>query len=183
MIDHHIQLLNEYGEPTAQTRGYKEVHQKGLLHRTVHVWLLNSKGQLLLQKRAKEVALYPGQWDVSVAGHLVSPQSSQEGAQAETKQELTLTLPSSAFQYLFTVREDVTVHNGVHYIENAFSDVYLARSEYDVKKFRIRPYEVDEVRWLDMEEFKKWMVGAGEPLAPRYEEYEKLLEYLSKFSL
>ena len=37
----------------------EEVHRKGLHHRTVHVWVRNAKGELLLQKRSstKEIFL------------------------------------------------------------------------------------------------------------------------------
>ena len=50
------------------TRG--EVHAKGLLHRSVHIWVFNSRGELFLQKRAMTKDENPGYWDSSAAGHL-----------------------------------------------------------------------------------------------------------------
>ena len=50
------------------TRG--EVHKKGLLHREVYIYIVNSKGQVLLQKR-KDVHL----WDHSASGHFPKKQN------------------------------------------------------------------------------------------------------------
>ena len=46
---------------------YREiVHKKGLLHRAVNVFVLNSKGDILLQKRSPYKTVCPSSWDLSV---------------------------------------------------------------------------------------------------------------------
>lgn len=42
----------------------------GLLHRAVYVWVFNSEGALLVQRRSPAKRIGPGQWDLSVAEHL-----------------------------------------------------------------------------------------------------------------
>ncbi len=42
-----------------------------LIHRSVHVHLVNDQGELLLQKRSMTKAIQPGRWDTSVGGHHV----------------------------------------------------------------------------------------------------------------
>lgn len=39
--------------------------------------------------------------------------------------------------------------------------------------------EVEEVKWIDLDEFRKWMNGEGEPMVPHPEEYKLLLERLT----
>lgn len=52
-----LDVLNPDGSPAGERLSREEVHRKGLHHRTVHVWVRNAKGELLLQKRSstKEV--------------------------------------------------------------------------------------------------------------------------------
>jgi isopentenyldiphosphate isomerase len=70
--------------PDGTTAGYSlfrdEVHKKGLWHRTVHIWILNSNNELLIQKRSYQKEVYPGLWDISCAGHLSCGEDCYSGA-------------------------------------------------------------------------------------------------------
>lgn len=46
------------------------VHEENLIHRAVHVFVLNKHGDLYLQKRSVRKDKNPGVWDSSVSGHL-----------------------------------------------------------------------------------------------------------------
>ncbi|HYF37430.1 MAG TPA: 16S rRNA (adenine(1518)-N(6)/adenine(1519)-N(6))-dimethyltransferase RsmA, partial [Prosthecobacter sp.] len=62
-------VVNERNEVTGQLpRG--EVHARGLLHRAVHVFVINSRGEIFLQKRSHLKDVSPLKWDSSAAGHL-----------------------------------------------------------------------------------------------------------------
>jgi len=174
-----LDILNEKGEKTGETRTIHEAHLYGLWHRSIHVWFLNSKGQLLLQKRSKNMEACPLHWDISAAGHISSGRSSLETAKIETEEELGLSLPETDFQYLFTVKEKFILNGGA-YINNEFDDLYLVRSDLTPSEFKLSADEVEEVRWISIEELKKWIKDDQELLVPHYEEYEKLIEYLSK---
>ncbi|RWW44042.1 hypothetical protein BHE74_00050230, partial [Ensete ventricosum] len=53
------------------------VHRDGDYHRAVHVWIYSESTQeLLLQKRADCKDSWPGQWDISSAGHISAGDSS-----------------------------------------------------------------------------------------------------------
>lgn len=182
-MEEQIDILNEKGDKTGEVKGYDEVHRFGLLHRTVHIWLLNSKGQLLLQKRTKNKKIFPLHWDTSAGGHVSAGQSNIEGAQMEVEEELGLSLTPSDFKYLFTVKEDNVVFNGDKRMEKGFNEVYLVCLDLAITEFKLAPDEIEEVRWISKEEFEEWVNGKGELLAPHTEEYRKLLEYLNQNSL
>ena len=173
-MDEYIDILNEKGEKTGKTFTYDETHQMGLIHRTVHVWLMNSKGQILLQKRSREKRAYPGRWDISVGGHISAGQTSLEAAKRETEEELGLMLPDEAFTFLFSIRQP-RIEHGKDFIDDEFNDVYLVRSDVDVTSLELEKDEVDEARWIDPNEFKAWTMGNGEPLVPHPEEYKLVL--------
>lgn len=178
-MEEQIDILNEKGHKTGEVRDKKDVHRLGLIHRHAHVYFLNSKGEILLQKRTKNKKAYPGLWDASASGHVSSEQSSVEAMQRETLEELGQSLPLAAFKYIFTDRENMILNNGTH-TENAYNDIYVTDSDVSLEKFVLPINEVEEVRWISKKEFKKWVQGQGEPLTPHYEEYKKLLEYLSQ---
>jgi isopentenyldiphosphate isomerase len=51
------------------TRG--EAHQNPkLIHRVVHIWIINEKGEILIQQRSMTKDGAPGMWDISCGGHV-----------------------------------------------------------------------------------------------------------------
>lgn len=177
-LQEKLDILDTARNKTGEAKTYDEVHSQGLLHLSVHGWVINSKKELLLQKRSKFVRVYPEYWDSSVSGHVISGQTSLEAMQAETKEELGLDLPPEAFKYLFSVKEDYVLNDGA-FIENAYNDIYVIYLDRE-EEFKTDVDEVEAVRWLGIEEFKNWTVGHGELLVPHAEEYKKLLEYLGQ---
>ncbi|MFQ5673331.1 MAG: NUDIX domain-containing protein [Nitrospinales bacterium] len=66
----------------------KEIHAKSLLHRSVHILVFNSRGELFLQKRVMSKDENPGLWDSSAAGHIASGETYLVSAHRELKEEL-----------------------------------------------------------------------------------------------
>ncbi len=178
-MEEYLDILNKRGEKTGVSRSYKDAHREGLTHRTAHVWFLNPKNELLLQKRSANKVAYPNHWDISAAGHVSAGQTSLEAAKRETKEELGLTLPDSAFEYLFTVEEYVVLNNGT-YVNNEFQDVYLVHEDTDLSSMNLAADEVSEVRWVPIADFKTWVDGDGELMVPHAEEYSQLLALLAQ---
>lgn len=80
-------VVDEDDAVTGQaTRG--EVHAKGLLHRAVHVFVFNKRGDLLMQRRSMLKDAHPGVWDSSVAGHLDAGEDYEAAALREMEEEM-----------------------------------------------------------------------------------------------
>ncbi len=71
----------------------REVHQKKLMHRSVHVFVFNSSDELFLQKRAESKDECPGYWDTSSSGHVDSGEDYATAANRELKEELCISEP------------------------------------------------------------------------------------------
>jgi isopentenyl-diphosphate delta-isomerase type 1 len=65
------------------------VHTEHKIHRGVHVFVVNAKGELLIQRRASTRSYYPGFWDASVGGQVLAGESYEQAASRELLEELS----------------------------------------------------------------------------------------------
>ncbi len=99
-----------------------DIHQKSLRHRSVHIFIFNSRGGLYLQKRSPHKDQYPDHWDSSAAGHTDPGESPLEAAQRELMEELGIeakltevlqqpACPETGWEFatLFTARTDAPI--------------------------------------------------------------------------
>lgn len=80
-----------------------------LIHRSVHVVVYASNGDILLQKRKMTKDIQPGKWDTACGGHLDPGDTFETAAVRELSEELGLVLPPEKFRYLF----DYKVRNAI----------------------------------------------------------------------
>src|SRR5688572_20562127 len=73
-------------------------------HKAVHLWVINSKGELLLQKRSPDKDINPDMWDFPAGGHVDSGEESIVACLREAKEELGIDVNESDIKYLFTVK-------------------------------------------------------------------------------
>lgn len=65
-----------------------EAHRKGLLHRIAYVMLFDPDGRIFMQKRSSSKETYPGCWEGSLSGHVLSGETYKEAAERELHEEL-----------------------------------------------------------------------------------------------
>ena len=70
----------------------KECHEKQLLHKAAYIMIINSKGKILLQKRAN-TKTYPHMWTLSASGHVDYGESFEQTAERELKEEIGISVP------------------------------------------------------------------------------------------
>jgi len=65
----------------------ENIHTKGLLHKTVHVWFFTPKGEIIFQHRSKNVDNFPDLLDATVGGHVEIGQDYEDTALKEIIEE------------------------------------------------------------------------------------------------
>lgn len=172
-------LDNETGKPTGEVRTKKDAHKYGLWHRTVHIWLVNSKGEILLQHRSEDKESHPNCWDISAAGHVSSGEDAITSALREVKEEIGLDISTNDLKQIGEIIQQSVLNNGT-FINNEYSNIYLVKMDLDINKFKMQVEEVKNLRWIPISEFKKWVEEKRSDLVPHPEEYKLLFECLLK---
>ncbi|NMC36339.1 NUDIX domain-containing protein [Candidatus Beckwithbacteria bacterium] len=88
MSDQETILIVNENDEVVGSAPRKQAQQQGLWHRIVCVYIVNSKGEIYIQKRGSQVDLYPNVWDHSSAGHVDSGEDVVIAAKRELFEEL-----------------------------------------------------------------------------------------------
>lgn len=88
-MEDQLILVNENDEMVGVGEKLK-VHQDGLLHRAFSIFILNSHGELLLQRRALSKYHSPGLWSNTCCGHPQPGEQVMAAAQRRLKAEMGL---------------------------------------------------------------------------------------------
>ena len=100
----YIDIFDENNNPTGKVKEKQQAHEDGNFHRTAHIWIINDKNELLLQKRSASKKSHPNCWDISGAGHIRAGESVIDGAIRELKEEIGVKAEEKDLQYITTIK-------------------------------------------------------------------------------
>lgn len=146
--DKFLEVFDEHGNRKGFASRAKCHCNKSLIHRVVHLLILNSKGELYLQKRAQNKDIQPGKWDISVGGHINIGEDPEEALKREAEEELGIKNFQYKFCYSYLNRSDVETE-----LVYTYSCIYN-------DKIIINPKEISEGRFWDIDKIKK-RLGTG----------------------
>ncbi len=104
----------------------------------VHVFLYDSQGRFLLQKRSENKKFLPGQWETHM-GHALAGESSFECALREMREELRVDLSQEDF---------VKIYRWVEKDAQMLTDLYFVRANLDENSLTLQKNEVIGVQWV-----------------------------------
>ena len=123
-----------------------EVHRKGKLHRAFSVFIFNSRGELLLQKRAKAKYHSGGLWSNTCDGHPRPNKEIEKEAEKRLREEMGF---ESELRRLFSFTYKRKVGD---LIENEIDHILVGELEGKPKPDK---KEVEDWRWLSYSQLKK----------------------------
>ena len=170
MADEFIDILND--DLTVKKTCLKsDAHKNGWLHASVHIWFYTDKGDILIQKRAKNKINFPNLWDVSVAGHITAGENEIISALREIEEEIGLKIPERHLFKIGTFKELHRHNNDI--VDNELHHVFLCKLQTDIHSLRIQEEELSEIQLISMVSFEMAIkkVNDSLPLVPHYPEY------------
>lgn len=141
-----MEIIIPLSDTAGNITGYEEkmqVHRKGWLHLAFSVLIFNSKGELLIHKRAKGKYHSPSLWTNTCCGHPNPGEEIRDAAQRRLAEEMGI---RCALTHRFTFHYQATFPNGLH--ENEIDHVFSGIYEGDIHP---DPEEVSDYCWIKQE--------------------------------
>jgi isopentenyl-diphosphate delta-isomerase len=165
------------GEPTGSVATLREVHQKGLWHQTVHVWVVTPDKKILMQKRAKIKTAGADEWD-NHGGHIEKDEDPTTAAVREVKEEIGLTLAPSSLKQCLRYQKSQS-YNGGTFVENEYIILYIAEATVELAALKLNYEEVSEVGLFSVSELSVGKAPDGCIIGLNAQEYQALLAYIT----
>ncbi len=153
-----LDVYDEEGRPLGYTKRRNTRFQKGEYAKVIHVFLSDTKGNFLIQKRSATKQVHPGTWDVT-QGLAVAGETSREAAVREVAEELGLFLSPEDFRSVGTAK-----------FLNLIAELWYVRADFAIEDLVLQEEEVETVRLVTSEE----METAIAALPYRKPEYREL---------
>lgn len=157
-----ILLVNNKDEELGFEEKIK-VHKLGLLHRSFSIFIFNSRGELLLQKRAAGKYHSGGLWSNTCCSHQKTLGSLIRMVRRRLKEEMGL---DCKIKEIFSFSYKVEVGSAL--IENEFDHVFVGISD---KMPKPNKREVSKYKYLSLQEIKKDIIMRPE----KYTEWFKII--------
>ena len=143
MTEEMVHIVDE-NDNVIDTVPRSEMRAKKLLHRAVYILVFNSQGEIFVHQRTFEKDLYPGFFDVKVAG-TVTTESYDETAKRELEEEIGIkdAKPELLFKQRF-----ITETN------NVWANAYKLTTDHELK---LQEEEIISGKFMSIDEIKELM--------------------------
>lgn len=141
-------LVDENDQPIG-TMEKIEAHEKAVLHRAFSVFIINQKGEIMLQQRASHKYHSPLLWTNTCCSHQRVGETNLEAGKRRLQEEMGFEVPlKELFHFIYKAPFD----NGL--TEHELDHVMIG---YYNEEPNINPEEVESWKWMGIEDIRKDM--------------------------
>lgn len=165
------EVLDESGHRTGKQLDLKTIHQQELWHEVTNVWIMNTRGELLMQLRGPGVELSPNVWDVTIGTHLKPGEEPVMAGIRALVSEFNLEIASEEFKHLFNILSANPMPNGMTH--KVLGHVYMVQKDVDIDSMLADGDKIARLAWVPLDVLMA-EVGATETKAkyfPRANNY------------
>ncbi|MBP3501859.1 MAG: NUDIX domain-containing protein [Clostridia bacterium] len=116
---------------------------EGEYRQSMHLWIMNDKGEFLIQKRSDNKKTNPGLWSIT-GGGVEAGERSYETVIREAKEELGVDINPDKVNFMLSIKR-----------RHTFADVYLVMQNVNIDDVVMQEEEVSNVKWATVDEIKK----------------------------
>lgn len=148
----YLDVVDENNQLTGKTEERNIIHEKGIWHREVAVWIMNEKGEILLQKRAANKRQEPNKWAIC-AGHVEAGESVEDSMIREIEEELGIKVNMNQLEFLkiYKKQNDIPNDNIKNY---NFQYMYFLKTNWNIEDYKIQLEELSEIKYVPFTEFE-----------------------------
>ena len=145
-MEEQVILVNTNDQPIG-LMPKMEAHEKGILHRAFSVFILNDKGELMLQQRALHKYHSPGLWTNTCCSHQRDGETNIAAGKRRLQEEMGFVTDLrgvASFIYKAPLNNGLTEHELDHIMIGKFNGTP-----------NINPEEVADWRWMSVETIRE----------------------------
>jgi isopentenyl-diphosphate delta-isomerase len=146
MIEEHVILVDE-SDREIGTMEKIEAHRKGKLHRAFSILLFNSKGKILIQKRAHTKYHSAGLWTNTCCSHPAPGEPMKDATRRKLMQEMGID-ERCEFFFKFIYRTELENNLVEHELDHVFLGKFDGEPSINLK-------EVEAFRWLSIDALRR----------------------------
>ena len=173
-MDEMVDVLTETGKFTDNVEMKQLCHKKGLWHKAVAVFIINSKKQVFLQKRSKNKKMWPDMWDISAGGHVLAGEFGFQAIIREIKEELGLSVKKEEIIFIGC---STSINKKGDILNKHFNEYYIVTKDIDEKNLSLQKEEVSEVKWINKEEIIERIKNNYDGITDKEGCWEYLIKY------
>ena len=143
----YLDIYDENNNYLGYAEERKKAHNENLWHRHVSCWIMNEKGQILLQQRSLTKTKNPGMWS-KTGGHVDKGETPNEAIKREVFEEIGLSVKD---EDIFNFEIFKSKNPNEHY----YSYGYIFFTNLKEEDYTLQKEEVEQVKYYLIEEIEK----------------------------
>jgi isopentenyldiphosphate isomerase len=128
------------------------VHKDGDWHRVAHVWVFNSKGEVLCHKRADCKKLFPSLWDMIIGGHTDVDESYKDAVVREAAEEIGIRFD---IERLAEIGKWKGVANPTEPNNREFIKIFAVKHDASIESLKPKEDEISELKFISLQKLKE----------------------------
>ncbi len=184
MVEEYLEIFDENGNPTGKSVSRSKAHSEGVLHGASHTYIyriVNGNVQMLLQRRSFNKDSFPGQLDISSAGHVEAGMDFRTTAVKELQEELGITVSPEELEEAFFQRySSVDEFRGETFNNQEVNMIYLLERDLNIGDLTPQPEEVEEFIWMDLNEIQKRMQAKDKEFCLIEKEFDQVVDKINE---
>jgi len=158
------------GKCTGKICTRNDVFHAGEYHLGSALWIVNSQGKLLIQKRAATKRINPNKWAIT-CGAVKAGETSMQGCLREVEEEIGLKLDAQNIAFLSR-----------KFGRDLISDDYVTVLDFPLSDAVLQVDEVSEIKWASIEEIKVLFDEKSFMMNDMFD-MEKVIEYMNELGI
>jgi isopentenyl-diphosphate Delta-isomerase len=179
MQKEYLDIVDENGNPTGEKELRSVVHEKGLRHRTVYVFLYKKdkeKLYFLTQHRSKKKDRHPNEWTIVFGGHVVSGTSIEQAIRNELSEEIGLEAND-----LILIPAGIDSYVSIGGKNKEFIYMFFCNYTGNIDNLVFNDGEVQALAWKETDEIRKEIKEFPNEWADTESRYKFYLELFKKY--